>query len=153
MENIMNRIVSLMLLFVVQLSLGGYVYGACLSEAFVDCKDNCSWGYNAATDSNFPKAGTIAIAQAAANAAGACTSTVVEVYGTEQITAAGYANYFFDFTVGANGVVAFDGDYDVSHDQKALPPSHCALHACSISFEYADVFYGVDGVIYTLPGG
>jgi hypothetical protein len=119
-------------------------HATCAQEIDVDCRGDCTWGYNADTDSYFPKAYTITVAQTAAStpADDVCEGTLIVVYGTKTITAAGYAMYFFEFAVDGNLQVAFDGNSDVSHDQRPLPP---AKHPGSI--QVGEIVYGIDIVI------
>ena len=117
-------------------------HAACSPQGVVDCGQNCSWGYNAATDTYYPGSGTTNVAQAAANAMGACPGTYIVVQGTQNYTAAGYANYFFEFIVNSNGEVSFDGNSDVSHDQRPVPPSNCQINRC-VGFDTNGVLYFV----------
>jgi hypothetical protein len=122
---------------------------ACPSTELVNCGSDCGWGYNANSDTYFPKSNTIAVAQAAATQTNACTSTLIEVQGTVQITAAGYANYFFEFNVESNGTVLFDGNSDVSHDQKPVAPKKCQISppSCSLFILNGNGFNGVDDYV------
>ena len=140
---------ALSLLLCAQFGVSSVARAACPSTELVNCGSNCSWGYNAVSDTYFPKTNTIAVAQAASDATHACTSTLIEVQGTVQITAAGYADYFFEFEVESGGTVLFDGNSDVSHDQKPVAPKKCQISppSCSLFILNGNGFNGVDDYV------
>jgi len=135
------KIAAASIVFLLSQLVFNFAYATCPQSVVVDCKSDCSWGYNSSTGTYFPASYTTSLAQAAANDSAACTSTLIVIQGTK-INSPGYTNYFFEFTVGSTGSVTFDGNSDVSHDQNPLPP---LKNPGTITFN--NIVYGIDIVI------